>query len=318
MRNNKKIYALLLGAILLFGCGTQSESLSETKYPQSTEAVYSDEEQQEQTEPEQLSAEVALSPDSLPAYEGEPYIVLNDNEPLFSDTELSTTSYEHYSELDALGRCGAAYACVGKDLMPTEERGDIGPVRPTGWHTVKYDVIDGRYLYNRCHLIAYQLSGENANERNLITGTRYLNVEGMLPFENMVADYVRETGNHVMYRVTPVFSGDELVARGVRMEAESVEDNGAGIRFHVFCYNVQPEIEIDYATGDSALSAAAVETEPEENVSEETESVMVWRSATGEKYHCINDCGNMDPNKATQLTEEQALALGLEKCRRCW
>lgn len=318
MRKTNKICALFLGAILLLGCGAQAERPSETEYPQREEAAYSDEEQQEQTEPEQSSAETALSPDSIPAYEGEPYVVINDNKPFFSETELSTTSYEHYSELDALGRCGVAYACVGMELMPTEERGDIGPVRPSGWHTVKYDVVDGKYLYNRCHLIAYQLSGENANERNLITGTRYLNIEGMLPFENMVADYVRETGNHVMYRVTPIFAGDEPVARGVQMEAESVEDSGAGILFHVYCYNVQPEIEIDYATGDSVLSVAAAEGEPEETVSEKIESVMVWRSATGGKYHRINDCGNMDPNKATQITEEQAVAFGLEKCRRCW
>lgn len=160
--------------------------------------------------------------------------------------------FETYSSLDALGRCGVAFANVCTDTMPTEPRGEIGSVKPTGWHTVRYDdLIDGMYLYNRCHLIGYQLTGENANERNLITGTRFLNMEGMLPFENMVADYVQETGNHVLYRVTPDFQGNELVARGVQMEGYSIEDNGAGICFNVYAYNIQPGIEIDYLTGDS-------------------------------------------------------------------
>ena len=167
--------------------------------------------------------------------------------------KLLRRAFEDYSSLDNLGRCGVAYANVCKEIMPTEERGAIGSVKPSGWHTVKYDVVSGKYLYTRCHLIDYQLSAENANTKNLITGTRYLNVEGMLPFENMVADYVEETNNHLLYRVTPVFAGDNLVASGVLMEAKSVEDNGAGILFNVYCYNVQPGVSIDYATGDSAL-----------------------------------------------------------------
>ena len=187
----------------------------------------------------------------VPEYSGTPYVVINGNIPEFSDFELTTDSFETYSELDFLGRCGVAYANVGIDLMPTKERGSIGQIKPSGWHTVKYDVVDGIYLYNRCHLIGYQLSGENSNEKNLITGTRYLNVEGMLPFENMVADYVKETQNHVLYRVTPIFEGDNLLANGVLIEAESVEDHGEGICFNVYCYNVQPGIKIDYATGDS-------------------------------------------------------------------
>ena len=187
----------------------------------------------------------------IPDYSGAPYVVLGDNVPDFTDADMQTTSYEEYSDLDNLGRCGAANAIVGIDLMPTEPRGAIGQVRPSGWHTVKYEGIDGNYLYNRCHLIGYQLTGENANEKNLITGTRYLNVEGMLPFEDMVDAYVDETGNHVLYRVRPIFSGDDLVARGVHMEAWSVEDAGQGICFDVFCYNVQPGIVIDYVTGDS-------------------------------------------------------------------
>lgn len=199
------------------------------------------------------SAENTYSLDSIPDYSGSPYVTVNDNQPYFSEADLTTTSFESYSELDGLGRCGVAYACVSTDTMPTEERGSIGQIKPTGWHTVKYNCVDGKYLYNRCHLIGYQLTAENANEKNLITGTRYLNVDGMLPFENMVADYIKETDNHVLYRVTPIFDGDNLVASGVLMEAESVEDKGDGICFCVFCYNVQPGVTIDYATGESTL-----------------------------------------------------------------
>ena len=188
---------------------------------------------------------------SIPEYEGRPYVVVNNNIPEFPEDISKTTSFEHYSPLDHLGRCQVAEANVGRDLMPTKKRGSIGSVKPTGWKIAKYNEVEGKYLYNRCHLIGYQLSGENANDRNLITGTRYLNVEGMLPFENMVADYVKETGNHVLYRVTPVFKGDDLVAKGVKMEAKSMEDNGQGILFNVFVFNVQPGIEIDYATGES-------------------------------------------------------------------
>lgn len=188
---------------------------------------------------------------TVPAFSGNPYIAINNNQPEFEESELVTESYEFYSELDSLGRCGYAMACIGYELMPTEDRGSIGQVKPSGWQTVKYDFVDGKYLYNRCHLIGFQLTGENANKRNLITGTRYLNVEGMLPFENMVADYVKETKNHVLYRVTPIFDGDSLVARGVQMEAYSVEDNGEGICFHIYAYNCQPGVTIDYATGDS-------------------------------------------------------------------
>ena len=189
---------------------------------------------------------------NIPNYTNAAYIVINNNIPFFNDSDLTTNSYESYSNLDELGRCGVAKASIGKDLMPTEERESIGSIKPTGWHTVKYNGIDGNYLYNRCHLIGYQLTAENANEKNLITGTRYLNVQGMLPFENMVADYIEETENHVLYRVTPIFEGDNLLASGVLMEAKSVEDNGKGIQFNVYCYNVQPGITINYATGESS------------------------------------------------------------------
>ena len=187
----------------------------------------------------------------IPEYSGEPYVVLHDNWPDFGVEDMTTEPFEIYSELDSLGRCGVAYANVCLEIMPTEPRGEIGQVKPSGWQTVKYDCVEGKYLYNRCHLIGYQLAGENANRQNLITGTRYMNVAGMLPFENMVDSYVEETGNHVLYRVTPIFEGTELVARGVQMEAFSVEDEGEGICFNVFVYNVQPGITIDYATGDS-------------------------------------------------------------------
>lgn len=193
--------------------------------------------------------------ESLPPYTGDPWIQINGGIPFFTEAELSTEAFEHYSDLDALGRCGPAYANVCPETMPTQPRGQIGTVRPSGWHTVKYDIISDRYLYNRGHLIGYQLTGENANDRNLFTCTRYLNVEGMLPWESRIADYVKDTGNHVLYRVTPYFHGENLVASGVLMEAYSVEDAGAGLCFNVYGYNVQPGIVIDYSTGDSHADA---------------------------------------------------------------
>ena len=218
-----------------------------------TDGVLSGDNEQNGAHSDDIGAEFDFS--ALPPYSGEPYISVCGGDPDFSENEITSVSYEYYSELDALGRCGVCIASVGQDIMPTEKRGSIGQVKPTGWHTVKYDFVDGKYLYNRCHLIGFQLTGENANKRNLITGTRYLNVEGMLPFENMVADYVKETGNHVMYRVTPIFVGDELLARGVHIEAESVEDGGDGIMYNVFCYNVQPGVVLDYATGEGTADS---------------------------------------------------------------
>lgn len=190
----------------------------------------------------------------IPEYTDSPYVAVNGNVPYFTEDDLTDVSFESYSDLDSLGRCGVAYASVSTDTMPTEKRGSIGEVKPTGWINAKYDFVDGKYLYNRCHLIGYQLTAENANEKNLITGTRYLNVQGMLPFENLTADYVKETGNHVLYRVTPIFEGDNLLASGVLMEAESVEDDGDGVLFCVYVYNVQPGVAIDYATGDNWLA----------------------------------------------------------------
>ena len=204
------------------------------------------------------AAKEKITLNNLPAYSGEAYVELNDNVPSFSKKDMTTKAFKKYSELDDLGRCGVAYANVCTETMPTEERGNIGMIKPSGWQTVKYDNVDGKYLYNRCHLIGYQLTGENASEQNLITGTRYMNVEGMLSFENMVADYVENTDNHVLYRVTPIFKGDNLLASGVQMEAYSVEDKGKGVSFNVYCYNVQPGITIDYTNGDSKLSDGTI------------------------------------------------------------
>lgn len=202
-----------------------------------------------------------VSSSSVPVYKGSPYVTVNNNEPQFTSSQKAAKkSFETYANLDSLGRCGVAFSCIGKDIMPTGERGEIGQVKPSGWQTVKYDFVDGKYLYNRCHLIGWQLTGENANNKNLITGTRYMNVDGMLPFENMVDDYIEETGNHVLYRVTPVFKGNELVARGVKIEAYSVEDDGDGICFNVYCFNVQPGVQIDYKTGLSARDGEEITT----------------------------------------------------------
>ena len=201
-----------------------------------------------------ISYTTSFDLNSVPEFTDQPYVVLNNNQPEFTEEDLTEDTFEKYSELDYLGRCGAAYACVGLETMPTESRGTIGNVKPSGWKYAKYDFVDGKYLYNRCHLIGYQLTAENDNEKNLITGTRYLNVTGMLPFENEVAKYVKETKNHVLYRVTPIFEGENLVANAVQMEAKSVEDNGKGICFNVYVYNNQPGVIIDYSTGESRLA----------------------------------------------------------------
>ena len=261
----------------------------------------------------------------------QPWVELNGNQPDFAQEEYTTEAFETYAPLDALGRCGTAYANLCPALMPTQPRGEIGQVKPAGWHTVKYDWVDGKYLYNRCHLIGYQLAGENANERNLITGTRYLNIQGMLPFENMVADYVQETEDHVLYRVTPVFAGDNLVASGVLMEGWSVEDSGEGICFCVYAYNVQPGVEIDYATGESRLSGDG-QTGTETGT--ETESGMETASSTessGEMEYVLNtsshkfhlpDCSSVasmsDANRQDFVgSREEVVAQGYEPCGRC-
>ena len=261
---------------------------------------------------------------NLPAYDGQPYVTVNDNVPSFTEEDYTTTSFESYSDLDELGRCGVAYACVGTDLMPTEDRGSIGQVKPSGWQTAKYDCVDGKYLYNRCHLIGFQLTGENANRENLITGTWYLNVDGMLPFENLVADYVKETDNHVLYRVTPVFEGDNLVASGVLMEGYSVEDNGEGVTFFVYVYNVQPGITIDYATGASALSGEEVPqvSAPAQTTSGSEEETQRYVLNTSSKKFHLPDCSgveSMNPSNRQDYTgsRQELIDQGYAPCGIC-
>ena len=309
---------------------------------------------QEQTKDLEKSASdttiQTLSVDEIPAYSGQAAIEINQNVPGFTESDYTTEAFEQYSPLDGLGRCGIAYACVGEEIMPTEERGAIGMVKPSGWNTVKYDFVDGKYLYNRCHLIAYMLSGENANTENLITGTRYMNTEGMLPYENQVADYVHDTGNHVLYRVTPLYEGDNLVASGVEIEASSVEDKGKSLSFHVYCYNVQPGVTIDYATGDSALAEdlatenvqeTAQETsvadgkQSSENavaaVQEETSAEQDGGHAKEEQDYVLNKntkkfhypwCSSADDIKKKNRkdftgTREEVISQGYVPCKRC-
>lgn len=286
---------LLLLALLFGGCSYNQPGLD-------TQAI------QENT---QKSYELT----DIPAYAGNSFVILDDNRPAFSKKDRERTdAFETYSDLDELGRCGVAYANICKELMPTEERGAIGMVKPTGWHTVKYDNVEGKYLYNRCHLIGYQLAGENANEKNLITGTRYLNVTGMLKFEDQVADYVNETNHHVLYRVTPVFEGDNLVASGVEMEAYSVEDKGEGVSFHVFLYNVQPGITIDYATGESWFDDSKTTEDNEKNLN----YVLNTNTHKFHKENCESVRDIAGSNKEVYTgNREDLINMGYEPCKRC-
>lgn len=259
-----------------------------------------------------IAANMDLS--DIMTYTDEPYIVVNDNIPFFEESDYTTEAFESYSPLDSLGRCGTAFASIGQELMPTEKRGSIGQVKPSGWQTAKYDFVDGKYLYNRCHLIGFQLTAENANDKNLITGTRYMNVDGMLPFENMVADYIKETNNHVLYRVTPVFEGNNLVASGVLMEAASVEDKGEGVLFNVYCYNVQPGVAIDYATGSSQL---------DDGDSSDTDAAeaMYILNTNNKKFH-KPDCASVNQmsegNKAEYTgSRDDLMAQGYSPCGSC-
>ena len=300
------LLGIILAAVLMGGCTGLQETV-----PQEDEKN-SGYEQELQNTGEDI---VLPNGTEIEGYSGTPYAAIGDNVPDFLPEDMTQQSFECYSKLDGLGRCGTAYANVGEDIMPKEERGNIGQVKPSGWQTVKYDIVDGKYLYNRCHLIGYQLTGENANVENLITGTRYLNVEGMLPFENMVADYVKETHAHVLYRVTPVFEENELVARGVRMEGWSVEDQGEGICFDVFAYNVQPGIEIDYATGESTLSAVGKWEEEGQ-----TEKLEIRGNKKSKIYHCPGqaDYDTMEdsPNLVLFYSEKEAQEAGYRKAKR--
>lgn len=273
----------------------------------------------EESAPSEAAGEIDIA--DIPEYSGSPYVEVSGNVPSFTDADLSSPA-ETYTPLDSLGRCGSAMAIVSRETMPTEERGSIGMVKPSGWHTVRFDdLISDRYLYNRCHLIGYQLTAENANERNLITGTRYLNVEGMLPFENEVARYVESTGNRVLYRVTPVFVGDELVARGVQMEAKSVEDGGAGVSFNVFCHNVQPGIQIDYQTGQSRRSQDAGSTGESSSIQHSADQIMYVLNVNSDKFH-LPDCPSVsrmsDRNKREVTSAiDQMVANGYSPCGNC-
>lgn len=256
----------------------------------------------------------AVSTSKIPKYSGSPYIKVHNNVPFFKKSDLTKKVFEKYSKLDALGRCRTAYANVCKATMPTEKRGRIGMVKPSGWHTVKYNNVDGKYLYNRCHLIGYQLTAENANERNLMTGTRYLNVDGMLPFENMVADYVKETNNHVLYRVTPMYTDENLLADGVLMEAESVEDKGKGLSYCVYVYNVQPGIKIDYETGDSS----AKDSRRSEQSSAKGTYIINENTNKFHKPDCRSVKMMKDKNKKKYTGKRSELInSGYEPCKNC-
>lgn len=321
MCKRKTLYPLLLALFLcLTGCSisTATNDSSDKTPPPGVTHEHSSQDKNTPSTTEGHATSIDLS--AVPAYSGEPYIVINDNIPNFTESDLTTESFETYSDLDSLGRCGTAFACIGKDLMPTEEREGIGQIKPSGWQTAKYDIIDGKYLYNRCHLIGFQLTAENANKNNLITGTRYLNVEAMLPFENMVADYVKETNNHVLYRVTPIFEGDNLVASGVHMEAKSVEDDGEGVLFNVYCYNVQPNIEIDYATGNSwSNKQTADQQEPAS--SPDNSSTTYILNTNSHRFH-LPSCSSikeMDDSNKKEVTgtRDEVIAMGYSPCGRC-
>ena len=320
MKKPRKQLLLLAALLVLILTGCEAQDLLSTERADSGSEVTAAYTMTESQITDQ--APTAVSVLDVPEFSGEPYVVLNGNEPDFTDEEKTTESYEHYSDLDSLGRCGVAEANIGQDLMPTEKRGAIGQVKPTGWHTAKYDNVDGKYLYNRCHLIGYQLTGENANEKNLITGTRYLNIEGMLPFENMVADYVKETDQHVMYRVTPVFEGDNLLAAGVLMEGKSVEDNGEGVLFCVFAYNVQPGVSIDYATGESSADGTIVnDTSAQEETSQSEETQTYVLNTNTHKFHKPG-CYSVEKIKPENYAEftgtrEEAIAYGYDPCKNC-
>ncbi len=334
--NHKRWLAVTLVLLLLLtACGSPDTTAPTTKPTQTptgttqnpTSSTSSSVTSSITTKPTTPEGVTALDPNNLPAWYEQPYIVVNNNVPNFSAAELTATGYEKYLMLDSLGRTQMALASVGKDTMPAEDeqRGSISSINPSGWKQAKYDCISGGWLYNRCHLIGWQLSAENANKGNLITGTKYLNIYGMLPFENMVADYIKETGNHVAYRITPIYAGNNLLASGVQMEAYSVEDDGEGICFNVYCYNVQPEITINYGDGSSTgPGSTPTTTKPTTTVTTKpstttkptvTEPDMVWIPQSGSKYHSHSGCSGMiDPS---YVTKEYAESLGFTPCKRC-
>lgn len=313
----KSLAVWLLLISLVFGlsaCAEKKVVVEPATIIESTDANISTPVQTEPPAPspeaeQQASSGTGFNLADVPAYTTEPYVTINNNVPYFSADEITAVSFEEYPPLDNLGRCRPCTASVGTDLMPTEKRGDISSVKPSGYKNKPYDFVDQEYVYNRCHLIAYMLAGENDNERNLITGTRYLNTQGMLPFEEKVSDYVKNTGNHVMYRVTPIFEGDNLVASGVLMEAYSVEDNGSGLQYNVYCYNVQPGVEINYATGENWLA----------NVEGEVETFIV--NTNSNKFHlpnCDNAANISEKNKkVVESTYQMLMKQGYSPCGQC-
>ncbi len=275
---------------------------------------------------ESQTAEVDVAKEPVfivPIYNGEEIIILDEDRCLF-DADFMIEEYLHFSDLDSLGRCGPAEACIGVSLLATESRGPIGMIKPSGWHTIRYEFIDGNYLYNRCHLIAYQLSGVNSDERNLITGTRYLNMEGMLPLENRVYNYIISTGNHVFYRVTPRFSENDLLAKGVEIEAYSIEDNGEGLNFHVFCFNVQPGVTIDYHTGESYASDSitrSIDSDNDDSVYTPSDGVTFVLNTNTKRFHLVT-CQSVYEMKSKNRkeffgTREELLDQGYVPCGRC-
>lgn len=308
MKKRIKIISLILSfLLLLYGCSQNAQNSADIQTTGQNSGF--------------ADAQYADTIDDVPEYTYEPYVILNDNQPEFDENSYTVTAFEKYGDLDSLSRCTAAFACVCTETMPTEERGEIGQIKPTGWHTVKYDCVDGKYLYNRCHLIGYQLTGENANVKNLITGTRYMNTEGMLPFENIVSQYVTNTDNHVLYRVTPVFNEDNLLCDGVQMEALSMEDNGKGVCFNVFCYNVQPGIEIDYKTGESSLIGVTTTAQNNKTSSEREEVHDYVINTNSKKFHRPDCTGvkKMSPKNKKYFTGTRSSLTdnGYSPCSYC-
>ncbi len=348
MRKPSLLSLFLCLVILLCGCTAKPQTQNTTSYVSTVTSVVSKETPSQDTS-ENITPHISSLEESkplpsspkeptsykfsfaqVPAYTGKAFAVLNSGQPVFSKEELNAIGKEEYTPLDSLKRCGVAFAVCGKEIMPKkgEERGSISHIKPSGWVQAKYDTVNGKYLYNRCHLLGWQLSAENDNARNLITGTRYMNTEGMLPFENMIADYIKETGNHVAYRVTPRFDNNDLVAKGVELEAFSIEDEGDGICFHVYVYNVQPNITIDYSTGkstsaisektESKTSSVVASSKTQSKVSTventETKGKIVYITPTGKRYHYSSTCGGKNSTKSDLST---AKSLGLTPCKKC-
>ncbi|MBU5463002.1 DNA/RNA non-specific endonuclease [Lachnoclostridium sp. MSJ-17] len=324
-QNNKVIVvALCIIGILALFCRSDSnkEPIAFEQSSSTTSVAVDNLSTTEQTQPTtNASNNQPFDLSEIPSYSGNPYYEINDNQPFFKADELTTDTFKEFSELDSLGRCGVAFACLGTDSLPTEERGEIGMIKPTGWHTVRYDdIIEDKYLYNRCHLIAFELSGENANPKNLITGTRYMNVKGMLPFENRVRNYIENTNQHVMYRITPVFEGNNLVATGVLMESYSVEDDGEGICFNVFCYNVQPQIKINYADGTNEVVSTPESEEITVISNEEPNTTYVLNTNT-KKFH-YPDCDSVNKMKEKNKelftgSRDEVISMGYSPCGKC-